>query len=831
MVVKSDKQSLNKCSRHWQVGTLCIVIGLLCFGIHCLLSFLAPWNLTSLPVTISIFGAQLISSSIFIVATLLLSQSKSTVYGITSQQLLQYRVHRNQLKMSTQILTVLSLSILAIIFTVLNMTIAMVALAMITLIFSIYHLNHTLRLCYDKKYMIERVQKLVDQSFHGNSKLEETYIIEKLCTEIEINNQNGKKKHLISDLDLLFYIYIHTEKVSIKTMIESKLEKIVVVLLNNQPLQLIMNEVMRKLETLNNKHYTKLSLILTKELLSNLAYLDKTAIDQQKLLKTLYTIFRPITDKEYLETLANQIIGYESLITNNNQLSELDKQQLIYEFYKTLTSFHYLPEMLKSLNLTCIVTIVLQKLQTSSQNIDLLLTALQESDEADQNMITYLIACLHAMLYAYDRKYHLPIIKDILVTLPTTITQSWSDLESHMRESGGIYLKYYHKIMEQIELIATQTNEPTFISYGNEFFLYYWFLQQDSTYSIDYHNVNVNDDILNNMIEVINYTQQQKYQPVQQFQDFYGYSTPYNFEMKNKIIDYLRSRYTQNVFDRQQNIQNEILKFGIDRICNKVNTYVLDHLNEIPFSKPNLNITDNNTFTLKFLITNEDLRSQHQENLLKLVNQTYQKTILNEIIQSTTGKLELKTFYYRNERENLSYITNWLDLYNCDCRTKYLSQNIDVLDNPKEVGLKEFANKEKQLRDVSKIQSTNYVYLDSDKVNIFNCPISTSIRELDQNELNRILLENKKGEYYQIQNFLSDKEDATRYYLLTYKMLELTYSMEIILQNRAGFQIVFGEDKESIDINEDDQDQTIEPIANQTAMDFDTLFEEKKEDH
>lgn len=822
MVVKTEKDLIYKAGKNWRIATLFLLVGFLCVGIQRLCEIVFHLPVANLLLSTAFFIGQLVLVCLFILSTLLLTHSQLSVYGITGAQLLSMRLSHKELKISTQILVTLSWLILGTIFLYLNWEIASITMFVFLLIFIGYHLHHTVRLCYDKGYMLERIQKLVDLSFLGQSKLEENYMVELLFKEILKNAKDNQQQYLSSDLQFLFYIYQNTQQIAIQKQIETKLEAITSCLLLSQPLQLISNEILKKLENTNNAMYTKLALQIAKNLLLHFKTDDQNELTEKNILQTLYTLFRPITDKTYLENLATTLLQTEQYIMDNKKLSSDQKNDWIYQFYATLTAFKYLPETLKSLNFTCLISIILQKVSNNStQNIDLLLSAMQDNENDSKNMTTYLIASIHVLLYAYDKKYHIPTIKDMLVTLPTTQKSSWPDLENHLQSSRGVYIKYYDKIMQQVDILSQQLQEPTFYTYANEFFLYYWFLQEDSDYSILFQKQAYACPTLSNMIDVVDYTEQQNYDNVVAFQHFYSIDTAFDTVKAEKIVDYIRNEYIAFVFDRQKNLQQAVLTKGIDQICNRINNHILNHLNEIPFSKPNLNINDQNTFTLKFLVTNQDLQSEYLEDLLDLVNRTYQQTILKEMIDATTTKLELKNFYYRPQRENLSYVSSWIDSFNCDCRTKLLTQNIDVLDNPMETDFKNFENKEKLLIDVSKITYHRYIYFNSDKVNIFNCPLSTTIRELSQAELQKVIEEHKKGEYYQIENFLSDYEDATTYYPLAYKMIEVQYSMETIIEDRAGFEILFGypDDQFNEDTFQEVTPKEQDSLQNQTSLD------------
>lgn len=821
-IVKVEKDKNFKPSKNWQLIFVFLFLG----GASILSEFIYrgiarhSLQIGGLQPSLSI-GLAIICTS-FIIITLLLSNCHHSMYGITGSDLLTLRTSKKQLGLSTQMLISASSIIWAVLFTFLSWSVALIAISCMMICFVCFYLHRSIRLCYDKKYMMERVQRLVDLSFYGASNLEERYMIELLTSESIKNAKNGRTQYLISDLNLLLYMYTHTEQLSMKQLIDTKLEYLTLELLPILPLQLISNEILKKLEDLNNTEYTKIALLITKEFIQAYATCDHATLTEQNIFSTLYTLFRPITEKAYLENLSSTLLTCEDLIEGNNQLTPEQKEYWILSFYQTLTAFKYLPETLKSLNFTCLIGVILKKLALSNtEHLDLLLTAIQQGEEDSKNMTTYLIACVHVLLYAYDKKYHIPNIKDLLVTLPSIQVSLWSDFESHLQQSNGIYLKYYDKIMEQIRLIATNTNEPTLVTYANEFFLYYWFLQVEKNYSIRYDLIENNGDNLKSMIDVIDYTEQQQFAGVDAFQAFYALPNVYDPNTCRKIIDYTRSEYTKYIYDRQREMQNQVVAKGIDKICIKINNHILNHLNEVPFAKQNLNINEHNTYTLKFLITNEDLLPDHLDDLVTLVNATYQQTMMKQLTDSLSKGLELKPFYYREKHENLSYITGWLDNFNCDCRSKCLTQNIEVLDNEKETEFRTFEKREHTLIDVSSVGFGTYTYLNSDKINIFNCPLSTSIRELSQSELNKLLDENKQGDYYQIENFLSDKMDATDYYLLTYKMLEVTYSMETIIEARAGFEVLFGVDHETTPQTQEEETSNLDnqPLANQTTLD------------
>lgn len=821
-VVTQDIHKKFKASKNWQL----LITSLLMGGIAILTEFIFYWSTGHTyhnnSLLISFFLADILLTTCFVLTTLLLPKASYSIYGLSGQDLLKLRTSHNKLTLSTQIQICLFNFAWAALFMILHFTTALICLVCLLIGFMLYQLHHSIRLCFDKKYMMEKVQRLVDLSIYDACNLEERYMIELLTKESLHNAKIGQTKYLVSDLTLLLYLYTHTEKLQMKQLIDAKLEYLTCELLPILPLQLISNEILKKLEDSNNAQYTKLVLLITQKLLRSFETFSHHELIEQNLFQTLYTLFRPITDRTYLENLSTTLLSCETLIENNDRLSIEQKEYWIEKFYETLSQFSYLPETLKSLNFTCLMSVVLKKIATSStQYVDLLLNALQKNEQENKNMTMYAIACVHVLLYAYHKKYQLTTFKDWLVTLPTAVKSYWNDLENHLMISQGMYLKYYEKIMEQITLIANNLNEPTFITYANEFFLYYWVLQADKNYSIRYDKMENVSQPLTNMIDVIEYTEQQNFEGIKDFQTLYSLDMPFQTSSALKIIDYIRNEYITFVYDRQRNMQTEILSKGIDRICTTINNQILTKLSDIPFSKPNLNINDQNTFTLKFLITNEDLLDSHLQELLNLVNDTYQQTMLKTLKTMLSNGLDLKPFYYRGAHENLSYITNWLHNFNCDCRSKLLNQNIDVLDNPKEECLSTFEKEENALTDVSSLGLGSYVYLNSDKINIFNCPLSTSIRELSHAELQKVLQEHKSGKYYQIENFLSDQEDANKYYSLTHKMLEVTYSMEAIIEPRAGFEVLFGVDGMDSPQPQEKENRELDdqPLANQTTLD------------
>ena len=506
-VVKSGKDKKFKASKNWQLIILFILMG----GISLLCEYIFYWikgyRYYDSTLLVSFLLADILLCTCFVITTILLPKASHSIYGLSGHDLLKLRTSHKKLTLATQMQTCLSSFAWATLFTLLHFSYALICLVCLVVCFILFYLYQSIRLCFDKKFMMEKVQRLVDLSIYDACNLEERYMVELLTKECMQNAKSGQTNYLVSDLTLLLYLYTHTEKLQIKQLIDTKLEYLTCEFLPFLPLQLINNEILKKLEDLNNAEYTKLVLLITQKLLQSFEICDHNELKNQTIFQTLYTLFRPITDKTYLESLSSTLLSCETLIENNKKLSQEQKEYWIETFYQTLTQFSYLPETLKSLNFTCLMSVVLKKIATSStQYVDLLLNSLQQNEKDNKNMTMYVIACVHVLLYAYHKKYHLSTFKDWLVTLPTTRYGMWSDLENHLTLSQGAYLKYYEKIMEQITLIANNLSESTFVTYANEFFLYYWILQVDKDYSIRYDKMENKEIVLTNMIYVIEYT-------------------------------------------------------------------------------------------------------------------------------------------------------------------------------------------------------------------------------------------------------------------------------------------------------------------------------------
>ena len=654
----------------------------------------------------------------------------------------------------------------------------------------------------NKKFRVKRANKIIELALIDNSiNISPNNIVSNATHNILDEIRNNNVGNIDEYMNLVLYLYNKSPKNELYVDVLSHVTR---ALVDGQYFAQLKESVCEKIYQNNSNLYYLLLPKILEQLSKSIMVLTPEQIEEHKIFQQMFMLIQKVEDKSVVHKVAFGMSNYYKNMLANANLNENILLELKKEMFSKLSTFAYVPDIIKHQNIYCLLMLIKNMVeQNDTSTFSLLLDAIYTKYNSDKDSAYIVIIAIQ--LYLYYLTIQGKSVKQFYDQVANNKYGYNQNLVHHMQFSKGRYLQYFWKIVYLIKTfdltyLSTKNSNLAldvviayYLSYFKVFALSNAVLSLDRTNLPEYYN-----EILTSMITYIKNNEKTSGPDLDKFLSIYDIEFDKQNEDYIRHIDmidyYITDRYINAVFDNINSDNERLNVVGTERFNSRLMDSVLNNLHLVAFSTPSSQESIANNTISQVIDTNELLCSESTDNLLKTMTKNYVDYINTVTAKTLLNKSKLRNITYFDNGENLSNIKDLCEKYEVDTISSPISKNIHIVSNVQETNLQAYITFEYKLNKLSGIESPNYLFANSKLIKVYNYPKSINVRELTIQELTEILESKKiRGNRYHIENFVSTYEDAKNYYQKTKRVVEINFNLQIEYDQNAGFVIKFHE--------------------------------------
>ncbi len=774
----------------------------------------------------SLFAVQAtVSTLCFFISNVMTSVVSNIFYGLSIRDILAARTSWMEISFWHQSIVCILLILISAVFVIQNQVGAVFFLLVINLGFIMYMINSAFAYVFNYKTITRRVNKIVKKEIAtGKTILDLRQLLYSLETDTY-------KKMISNDIkqvkqNLIFIANTNKELDKFNKLNELKLCERVIKktgfnLIKTGNLELLEGYFLPTLEkTMKEKRYSEVvSYFLDCLVTSFMNYSSIQAIEnpiKQHVLEWSKISHNLQTRKNN----AQSILKYYNALMQNSRLNVDIKENLVDELFDLLTS----PETLNQEDsFKNGIMLIIKKMILTNSTVEFkkLLAVLIKKEPDNSKYISEILVLtnIYCFYVGFSESVNSRIAtnaREFVHLTPASIEETHKTLSTILRDSEAKYISIFWNIVktsadlqlgEDLALIPTHKNYVD--SLITKFYLIYWKIFANNLQNIDLKQSTSNFDFYDNII--LNLTQNVKadekigYQNFQQFCAWHHIkytklkSTENWVTNADKIDDYISDVYTKNILGNIMDLHSNLNIKGTRKIENTIIASLQNSANKIPFNNMLQISTAANVNSMPFIVRIDNLTDEKE--LSSLIFNSSQELIKTANAQIRNLLLSTKnTFKYNSKKQNLNQITALLEELKINAHTHPLSNAIDVVNNDND---KEFipllAKREETFTDLSSFNLNEYVFLNTDGLNLAIKPYGVTFRALSEAELLQVLksFESDNPKYkglYEIEQSYGDKQKALQYYSSLFQIMDIKFYSQIDIDENCTFKIILQED-------------------------------------
>lgn len=740
----------------------------------------------------------------FFISNIMTSIVKDVFYGLSIKDILTSRVKTFEISFWNQASMSIILVILNTPFVILGFKIAALVIAIANLLFIVYMINNAFRYVFNRKAIVNRVDKLIRKEILTGKTILSIDVFIKAIENDTINNVNHNDLRKAT-YNIYFMLRTYgllkenTRTDQVKSMLLS-LKKVLLYLVRKNQFETLNHVLNNHIEKeLTEEEYSDLTCTLIEAVSTRFINYSMLDITENSIDEQLIKWSKLKGNNELLDSISSSLHNYYHSVLLNRNISATTRDALINKLFDTLTldSKEHNTEAFKISLLLILKDMVVNNNQQQYKN---LLNVLNQLEVNNSSYFSELIALINLYLFyiAFNEKVNNTIktqAKEFLHIQAITMEGASKSIAQMLKESNARFIKHFWQVVNTVtnynagaKLSLTKNSNYFDAEVLTEFYLIYWKLFANSLENINLNQADENTNynlILFNLIknvkddEIKDYTLFKNFCEVYEV-DYDELKTKDNWvDNADKIDEYIRDIYIDNLTTSTVNTLSRLTLLGTLKQERRLLKEFKQASRKLPLFNNIIKDSKEEMVTVPFVMNINKLAiNNFNDEIVGEYNNKF-KQVGIEQINGLLSKLRPRLLNYNKDQTNLKKLFKKLDELEVNAMTHTFSNNIDLLNNERDAGyVNQLIDKETNYTLLNELELNKYLFFNLKSSKVKLSPQEVKFRKPTDKELDDILKANRRktrkpNNKYVIGNYYGSKAQALNYYSNLYLIMDV----------------------------------------------------------